>query len=107
MLSFELSVIDIVLTIAVVVLLLLFLAQRKTQTTTKAELLIKGQEKISEKPKKPVEDAHIKTTKADSPEELQKCIHHFGYLKNLPKNTPIPDACFGCPRLLRCMFPNE
>jgi hypothetical protein len=22
----------------------------------------------------------------------------------LPKNTPIPDECFGCPKILQCLF---
>ena len=35
------------------------------------------------------------------------CIHFYGYLHSLPKNTPIPDECFGCPRVMQCLFPNE
>jgi len=31
------------------------------------------------------------------------CSHEFGHLKNVPKSTPIPDECFGCPRILECL----
>jgi len=32
-----------------------------------------------------------------------KCQHHFGYLKNRPKNTPIPDECLTCDRMIECL----
>lgn len=31
------------------------------------------------------------------------CLHHFCYLRTLPKNTPIPSECLGCPRVVECM----
>jgi len=31
------------------------------------------------------------------------CSHQFGYLKGLPKNTPIPEECFGCQRIVECL----
>ncbi len=31
------------------------------------------------------------------------CLHHFSYLRTLPKNTPIPSECLGCPRVVECM----
>ena len=33
--------------------------------------------------------------------EFNNCQHEFGFLKKM-KNKPIPDECFGCPRLLDC-----
>lgn len=35
---------------------------------------------------------------------FEGCTHKFGYLKSLPKNTPIPDECFGCPQILECLM---
>jgi len=35
--------------------------------------------------------------------EFQGCSHKLGHLKNLPKNTPIPEECFGCPQILECL----
>ena len=32
-----------------------------------------------------------------------KCQHHFGYLKKRPKNTPIPDECLTCDRMIECL----
>src|SRR3972149_332594 len=34
--------------------------------------------------------------------EFNGCTFKLGYLKNLPKNKPIPDECFGGPQLLEC-----
>jgi hypothetical protein len=31
------------------------------------------------------------------------CLHQFGYLRTLPKNTPIPDECLGCQRVVECL----
>jgi len=36
------------------------------------------------------------------------CIHFYGYLHSLPKNTPIPDECFGCVKIVDCLInPNS
>ncbi len=34
---------------------------------------------------------------------FEGCRHKFGYLNDLPKNTPIPDECFGCPEIVECL----
>ena len=31
------------------------------------------------------------------------CPHHFGYLKEHPKHTPIPNECLTCTRLMECL----
>lgn len=31
------------------------------------------------------------------------CRHKPGHLSTVPKNTPIPEECFGCPEILECM----
>lgn len=36
-----------------------------------------------------------------------KCSHYFGYLKNLPKNSPFPDECLGCRRIVECLLKKE
>lgn len=35
--------------------------------------------------------------------DFEGCTHKFGHLRTLPKNTPIPDECFGCPQILECL----
>jgi len=31
------------------------------------------------------------------------CPHHFGYLRTFPKNSPIPDECFDCEKIVDCL----
>jgi cytoskeletal protein RodZ len=31
------------------------------------------------------------------------CMHEFGYLGTLPKNSKIPDECLGCSRIVKCL----
>jgi len=31
------------------------------------------------------------------------CPHHFGYLGEHPKNTPIPNECLTCIRIMECL----
>lgn len=59
-------------------------------------------------------DKHPKETKKPSsiPVKDQKtveepsppgCPHYFGYLKNRPKGTPIPDECLTCKKIVECL----
>jgi hypothetical protein len=32
-----------------------------------------------------------------------KCQHGFGYLKNRPKGTSIPDGCLVCQKMIQCL----
>ena len=34
--------------------------------------------------------------------KFKNCKHEFGHLGNVLKTKPIPDECFGCPKLLEC-----
>ncbi len=36
-------------------------------------------------------------------ESAKKCSHFFGYVRTLPKNTPIPDECLWCPSIVDCL----
>jgi hypothetical protein len=106
MLSFEVSAIDVVLLVAVLVLLLLFISQRRGHSAAEPRLDTDVQEKLSKKKAVKVEKAAEDSVKKQSTEGFQECAHEFGYLKDMPKNTPVPDECFGCPNVLRCMFPD-
>lgn len=35
------------------------------------------------------------------------CMHHFGFLHTFPKNSPIPDECFGCEKIVDCLVSNN
>jgi hypothetical protein len=39
----------------------------------------------------------------DKMEEAVTCAHHLGYLKRRPKNTPIPEECLTCAKMIDCM----
>ena len=65
----------------------------------------------SDNPKKHLSKASIGTLKKALEEtanslEMNKpvgCAHHFGYLKARPKDSPVPDDCLLCARILECM----
>lgn len=97
----------------------------KTKKTTNEEpaSVVKTQ-KIPEEPSETIQSkAPVETEenhrKKKSKEEKKKsfmlfgnsdfegCAHKFGYLKSLPKNTPIPDKCFGCPKIIQCLMPSK
>ena len=106
MLSFEVSAIDVVLLVAVLVLLLLFISQKRGRSVAEPRLNSDVLEKLSRKPVKVEKTGAEDSVKKQSAEGFQECVHEFGYLKDMPKNTPVPDECFGCTRILRCMFPD-
>ena len=104
MLSFDISVIDIVMMIAIIALLILYITKQSNKRLTEPETSVseeKGAEKPSEavEPKKSTEQKESQTRpQTDSLE----CPYHIGYLKKLPEETPIPDECFRCPRMVEC-----
>jgi len=104
MLSFEITTIDIILMLIIIVLLILYITQQSTKHAAEAEPAV-PKEKSVENPPKTVE------TQESTEEELPpthpqtsspECPHHFGYLKKLSKDAPIPDECFTCPRMADC-----
>ncbi len=105
MLSFELSAIDIVLLVAVMALFLLFITQRRGQVSTGSRLPVQDQERILEEPEAADQSTVQEFSEPRSAICFEKCVHNFGYLKNLPQNTPVPSECFGCPKVMRCLFP--
>jgi DNA-directed RNA polymerase subunit RPC12/RpoP len=36
--------------------------------------------------------------------DVEGCMHHVGYLKSRPKNTPIPEECLTCSKMIDCMY---
>lgn len=36
--------------------------------------------------------------------EITECEHFLGYLKKRPKNTPIPDGCLTCDKMIECLL---
>ena len=50
-------------------------------------------------------DAEKKSFYLFGQKDFEGCPHEFEYLKTLPKNTPIPDECFGCHKIIECLGP--
>lgn len=105
MLSFEISIIDIVLGLAIGVLLILYITKQSTRSVAEPELPV-PKEEDAEKLPEAVETQKSTEEKRSLPKRpqtsSQECPHHFGYLKKLPKEVSIPDECFRCPRMTNC-----
>ena len=52
----------------------------------------------------PKPEKTVASTKTESASSKRDCFHQFGYLRTLPKNAPIPDECFGCPKIVECLI---
>lgn len=72
----------------------------RTKTHIQEQALKLTQEIQKRKKNKEVKKSFFLFGKKD----FEGCTHEFGYLKSLPKNTPIPDECFGCPQILDCLM---
>jgi len=106
LLSFDVSAIDIVLLVAVMVLVLLFVTQHRGKAVVESQSTPPRLGETSEKLETRIRSKSKEHDMKQSPLNFTKCIHDFGYLRNLPQNTPVPDECFGCPTVMRCLFPN-
>jgi len=59
------------------------------------------------KPERTDQTANEKLFATRSSKGFHECVHSLGYLRNLPQNTPVPNECFGCQKVMRCLFPDE
>jgi DNA-directed RNA polymerase subunit RPC12/RpoP len=49
------------------------------------------------------EEETLKMEVEDTVEENVACAHNLGYLKRRPKDTPIPEECLTCSKMIECM----
>jgi hypothetical protein len=104
MLSFDVSIIDIVLAIVVIVILLLQLKKTSTESIAEPEpSIMKGRPVRNLKPVMGRKafgklDFHNQVS-----EDLAECPHHFGYLKTLPLGSSVPENCYKCSRVTECL----
>jgi hypothetical protein len=67
-------------------------------------------EEASKKPSQPVKPPKVtRESPVPIPPNLTQlrppnCRHFFGYLRKLPKNASMPDDCFGCPKMVECLY---
>lgn len=101
MLSFELSAIDIALTMAVIILFILYLTKPSKKVTAKTQLPL--DRKILRKGRA----SAVEMSKQSGRTDVWKCPHSFGHLGNLPKDASIPNECLTCPRVMECSFKGD
>ena len=58
---------------------------------------------VDEAEEEGVEEEPLKMEVKDTLEENVACMHSLGYLKRRPKNTPIPEECLTCSKMIECM----
>jgi DNA-directed RNA polymerase subunit RPC12/RpoP len=63
-----------------------------------------GRQKDFEVEEAEEEEKSLETEVEDTGEETAGCMHHLGYLKRRPKNTPIPEECLTCSKMIECMY---
>ena len=117
MFPFELSLFGTGLMITVVVLVVLYLVvliklnpsaegdrtpeEPLTEPRVKSTMFNEVEEETVEpiERQEPVSPAPAENEKTG----VQGCPHHFGYLGEHPKNTPIPNECLTCIRIMECL----
>jgi len=78
---------------------------RKPSASLESKSLVRTTEMEDEAPSKLIEKPALKDEK--KPFQISRdCPHFFGYVRSLPKNTPIPDECLGCPWIVQCLTHN-
>lgn len=66
------------------------------------------QVKAIERPESlPIGSVETKKTEFSRNNQLSGCPHHFGYLKEHPKKTPIPNECLTCIKIMVCLSGGE
>jgi hypothetical protein len=51
----------------------------------------------------PTASVYTKKPELSRNNQSSGCPHHFGYLKEHPKHTPIPNECLTCTRIMECL----
>jgi len=77
------------------------LTERRVKPTTFNEVEEETVESIERQ--EPVSPVPVKTEKTG----VQGCPHYFGYLEEHPKNTPIPNECLTCTKIMECLSKAE
>jgi len=79
-----------------------------TERQVKPPISTDPREEPFERPE-PAPPLSVKTEKTEMSKEtlIQGCPHHFGYLSEYPKNTPIPNECLTCTNIMECLLKRE
>ncbi len=92
--------------------------EKKTYETPKNEIIEDFEDNSNGKIEEPEritfseDDVEVKEEDVEKPmlplavennPKPESCTHFAGYLKNRPKNTPVPDECLTCNEMINCM----
>jgi len=94
MLSFELTAIDLILSVAVVILLIIYI--------TKLEPKYPDQTSFLKQIKKANQKAKIQTTKVNVKTNYGECPRGFGYIRKIGEDNSVSERCLGCYRIMEC-----
>ena len=84
-----------------------FRQEEASEKTTEMTQTRRGSEKPSEQTESQriVEERQVAAAPSKHVQERPSgCRHFFGYLRNMPKNTLIPDECLGCSKIVECLY---
>jgi hypothetical protein len=95
MLSFDVSVIDIAMMIAIAVLFALFLGGQRGENQKKEKTF--GAQIVQSRREEAI------TNREQPNQEESNCPHSFGYLRTLRRKN-VPEECLGCSKLAECLF---
>jgi hypothetical protein len=96
MLSFDISITDIALTIAIIVLFALYLTRTSKENNPQKHLI---------RMRKPLTQPKANQI-INNQKKKPDCPHRLGYL-NKQKEKSIPEECTGCPQLVQCLLPEK
>ena len=91
MLTFELSAIDLILSIAVVVLLLMYITKLEPKYHNPASFL-----------KKNKDTSTTKKSTIQVQNECAECPRGFGNIRKIGEDNSVSDRCLGCYRIIEC-----
>lgn len=98
MLTFELSAIDMILSISVVILFIFVVSKRETKYSNEKSFLKKVKKLNKEKQKE---------TKIQSDTEFVECPRGFGNIRLIGVDNSVSDRCLSCYRLTECYSKNK
>jgi len=84
-----------------------FRREEASEKATEMTQAVRGSEEPSEPVEfqRIVEERQVATASSKhAPERPSGCRHFFGYLRNMPKNTLVPDECLGCSKIVECLY---
>jgi len=109
MLSFEVSIIDVVLAMAIIIILVLQVKNSPNDSVKEQKLRVEK--------KRPAGDLSEslaawktpsrKESATTATEDSTSCPFQFGYLKTLPLGSSVPEGCYECPRVRECLVSHQ